>query len=189
MVWVYAGSGNVAALESRRGKCYVRDPASQTAPPRKGLAVSRSASEKSLAAISARVHPRCVVCSRDHPGGLRLEFACLPGGGVRATFACAPEYEGYGGYVHGGIVSSLLDGAMTNALFAAGHVALTAELTVRFLEPLRLGVPATVEGRVERSRTRLHETTAEVVQEGRAKATARARFLRHPGHHETEAGS
>lgn len=133
-----------------------------------------------LAALRARVHPDCMVCNGRDSGGLDLEFVLAPDGGVRAGFACAPAYTGYPGYVHGGIVSSLLDGAMTNALFAAGCAALTAELTVRFLEPLRVGEPAEVAGRVVRSRSRLHETEAEVVQDGRTKATARAKFIPHP---------
>ncbi len=128
----------------------------------------------------SRVHAECVVCSPDKANGLKLTFVRLADGGVHTEFPCGAEFEGYPGYVHGGIVSSLLDGAMTNALFAAGHVALTAELTVRFLEPLLVGEAATVEGRVERARPRLQLTTAAVVQGGRTKATARAKFIRHP---------
>lgn len=142
--------------------------------------MSRPDPDERLRATAVRVHPDCIVCGRDRAGGLQLAFASLPTGGVRAEFPCPAAYTGYPGYVHGGIVSSLLDGAMTNALFAAGQVAVTAELTVRFLEPLLVGEPATVEGRVVRSRTRLHETTAEVVQGGRTKATARGKFIPHP---------
>jgi acyl-coenzyme A thioesterase PaaI-like protein len=34
--------------------------------------------------------------------------------------------------LHGGVISSILDGTMTNCLFAHGTVAVTAELRVRF---------------------------------------------------------
>jgi len=136
--------------------------------------------DTALEATRSRAHGDCVVCSGDHPGGLRLRFACDGEGGVEATFACDRIWEGYPDTVHGGIVSSLLDGAMTNCLFAAGQVALTAELTVRFREPLRVGTPAKVRAWIERSHPRLQTLAAEVVQDGRIKATAVAKFIRHP---------
>lgn len=129
----------------------------------------------------ARVHPDCVVCSPDNPHGLQLVFAPAPDGGVQAEFACADRYVGYPGYVQGGIVAALLDGAMTNTLFARGQAALTAEMTVRYLEPLLIGRPALVQARLERAGTRLQVLTAEVVQEGRTKASARGKFIPHPG--------
>ncbi len=129
----------------------------------------------------ARVHPDCVVCSPDNPDGLQLAFTPTADGGMQADFACAEKYTGYPGYVQGGIVAALLDGAMTNTLFAGGQVALTAELTVRYLEPLLIGRPATVRARLERAGTRLQVLTAEVLQEGRAKASARGKFIPHPG--------
>lgn len=130
--------------------------------------------------IRARVHPDCVVCSPDHPDGLRLDFTCLPDGTVEASFACDARWTGYPGYVQGGIVSSLLDGALTNCLFAHGHVSLTAELVVRFQGPLLVGQPAVVRARIERDRPRLQLVTAEVEQGGEVKATGTAKFLPHP---------
>jgi acyl-coenzyme A thioesterase PaaI-like protein len=39
---------------------------------------------------------------------------------VRATFECDHTFEGYPGMVHGGVISSILDGAMGNCMFAHG---------------------------------------------------------------------
>ena len=142
--------------------------------------------DRQLEATRSYAHPDCIVCSPDHPDGLNLAFACLPDGGVEATFACEAHWTGYPGYVQGGIVSSLLDGALTNCLFAHGRVSLTAELTVRFLGPLLVGEPAEVRARLERDRPRLQVLTAEVEQGGEVKATARAKFLPHP---ELQAGT
>lgn len=139
-----------------------------------------TANDRRMAATRDYAHPDCVVCSPDHPDGLNLVFSCLPDGSVEAPFACDARWTGYPGYVQGGIVSSLLDGALTNCLFAHGRVSLTAELAVRFLGPLLVGEPAVVRARMERDRPRLQVLIAEVEQGGEVRATARAKFLPHP---------
>ena len=67
-----------------------------------------------MAAIRQRTHGNCVVCSPSNQRGLGLDFGLSPDGGVEATFACDKVFEGYTDFVHGGVISSLLDGAMTN---------------------------------------------------------------------------
>jgi acyl-coenzyme A thioesterase PaaI-like protein len=102
------------------------------------------------------------------------------GPGVEAIFPCDPAFEGYAGQLHGGVVCSLLDGAMVHCLFQTGRTAYTAELTVRFRGTVVTGTAALVRGRIERSRGRLHFTAAELVQDGDVKAVARAKFLEAP---------
>jgi acyl-coenzyme A thioesterase PaaI-like protein len=63
--------------------------------------------------------------------GLRLKCRLSADGSVQATFDCNGTYEGYANILHGGVASALLDGAMTNCLFAHGHPGVTAEITVR----------------------------------------------------------
>jgi len=124
-------------------------------------------------------HPACFVCAPQHSTGLCLRFTREPDGSVAAPFECDGTYEGYPGMVHGGIVSSLLDGAMTNCLFAQGEVAVTADLHVRFRYPLRLGRRALVRARMTRACPPLFILTAEVAQDGQVKATAVGKFMRH----------
>ena len=89
-----------------------------------------------LPSTRARFHPRCVVCSPEHPLGLAQEYILQPDGSVEATFVGSERFEGYSGLLHGGMTAALLDGAMTNRLFARGVQALTAELTVRYRHPV-----------------------------------------------------
>jgi acyl-coenzyme A thioesterase PaaI-like protein len=132
--------------------------------------------------MSDRLHPNCVVCSTTNRRGLAVQF--VPSNGVRAaveaTFDCDAAFQGYEDLVHGGIVCSLLDGAMANCLFRFGRVAHTATLTVRFRHPVLVGRPATVRGWIERTRGRLHLTAAELVQDGQVKAQASAKFVAAP---------
>jgi uncharacterized protein (TIGR00369 family) len=91
-------------------------------------------------------HAHCMVCgsSENNPDSLELVFSQHPDGSVSAPFVVSPKHQGYTGLLHGGMTSTLLDAAMTHCLFMQGIKALTAELTVRFLAPIRLGQTLTV---------------------------------------------
>lgn len=123
------------------------------------------------------VHPRCVVCSHAQPGGLGLRFEPNPDGSVRARFDCAARHEGYPGMVHGGVISMLLDGAMTNCLFHHGRPSVTAEMRVRFRHPVALERHAVVEARIVERRGSVHRMAATLTQDGIIKATATAVFM------------
>jgi acyl-coenzyme A thioesterase PaaI-like protein len=89
-------------------------------------------------------------------------------------------FEGYPDMLHGGIICALLDGAMTNCLFAHGHAAVTAELKVRFRHPVVTKRPARVRAWIAKTFHPLHEMVAELVQEEQVMATARAKFVERP---------
>lgn len=57
-------------------------------------------------------------------------------GGVNALFKAESLWQGYQGVLHGGMISTLLDAAMTHCLFHQGIEAVTADLQVRFLKPV-----------------------------------------------------
>jgi len=120
------------------------------------------------------------VCGRAAGCGLGLRFALRDDGGVEARFACEAQFRGYEGLLHGGVTSSLLDGAMTNCLFAHGIVAVTAEISVRFRHPVALGRPLVVSAHVTRSQALLHIVQAQVVQAGQVKAVATGKFMERP---------
>ena len=124
-----------------------------------------------------RVHPHCVVCNPANPAGLGTEFTLQPDGSVTAEFLGGAVFEGYPGLLHGGVTAALLDGAMTNCLFAHGIEALTAELTVRYRHPVDVRGSIAVRARLTESRGDLHLLRAELRQEGQVKATALGKFI------------
>lgn len=132
--------------------------------------------QNTLESTRRREHPTCWVCGTGSEG-LGVEFRPEGDDRVVATFDCDPRYSGYQGFVHGGVVSSLLDGAMTSVLMARGKTSLTADLQVRFLEPVVVGQPAIVRAWLRHSRRRLSLLEAEIRQGTHLRATARARFL------------
>jgi len=131
-------------------------------------------------ATRSRRHPDCWVCAPSHERGLAIRFEAGEAGAIEGTFLCSEEFMGYPGYLHGGVVSSLLDGAMTNCLMARGTPGLTARLEIRFLKPVLIGKPVTVRGWWEKSRGPLHLLAAELSQDGKVLATAAGRFMEYP---------
>lgn len=134
-------------------------------------------SQTQLRTNRANDHPFCIVCSQSNPLGLGLEFTVNADGSVSASFLGHPGLEGFHGFMHGGIIASLLDGAMTNCLFAHGHSAVTAELKVRYREPVLIGEKALIRACITRSWPPYHLLKAELQQQGCLKATASATFV------------
>ncbi len=130
--------------------------------------------------ISPWPHPNCFVCSANNEHGLNLEFTPSEDGGVSASFTCSKKYEGYPGVIHGGIISSIVDGAMTNCLFIRGVVAVTADLNVRFRWPVFIDKKATVKAEVRRNDSPLYVVEARIIQEGKVRITATGKFLEKP---------
>ena len=137
-------------------------------------------SQGGLQAIRAQVHSKCVVCSLSNRRSLCLKFAASDDGGVQACFDCGESFEGYAGMLHGGVIASLVDGAMTNCMFVHGLPAITAELNVRFRHPVVINQVAVVRAWIERSSPPLHLLKAEILQDGQLKAAASGKFMEQP---------
>lgn len=122
-------------------------------------------------------HRECFICGPENPHGLAVRF--LPhGSGVQAEYTVPSAYQGYPGVVQGGIVSALLDSAMTNCLGAQGVEAMTARLEVRFHHPVKTGTPLRVEADWEGGRGKIYRLTAVIEQEKQIKASASGVFLK-----------
>ena len=148
------------------------------------LTTSADASQGLLKTARAKAHPFCLVCSQSNPMGLGLEFTVHDDGSVSASFLGHPALEGFQGFLHGGMIASLLDGAMTNCLFAHGHAAMTGELKVRYREPVIIGEEMLIRAWIAQSASRLHVLEAELKQGDCIKATASAKFVeRHERDH------
>ena len=72
---------------------------------------------------------------------------------------------------------SLLDGAMTNCLFAHGQQGITGELKVRFRHPVVINRMAIVRAWIDRSTPPFHVLQAELIQDEWLKAKATGKFV------------
>lgn len=122
-------------------------------------------------------HAGCFLCGKDNPYGLRLDFHLRDDGAVEAKFSGAGKLQGYEGILHGGIISSLLDSAMANCLFAHGIVALTAEIRVRFRHPVKAESPLVVSAKICGSIGALYTLDARILQYGKDAARGYGKFI------------
>ncbi len=125
----------------------------------------------------------CFGCGALNPIGLHLRFYALADGeGVWAPWLPTVEYEGYGGMIHGGIISTLMDEILAWSLYSRDTWAVTARLNTTFRHPVRVGEPVRLVGRVVRDRGRLIELHGEIRRESddTLLAEAEATFMRVP---------
>ena len=132
---------------------------------------------QSLEVMRERHHRACLICGDCNPEGLGITFDVCRGGGVEAEVVCGEHREGYADHLHGGMIASLLDGAMTNCLFSHGIAAVTGELTVRVLLPVEAVTLVRIYAWVDESSPPLYRLKSELRQHGRLKARGRAKFV------------
>jgi len=99
----------------------------------------------------------CFVCGLENPLGLRLAFYEDDDGSAMCQFTPRQEYQGYPGWLHGGITTALLDEVLGRAAIARDLWVATAKLKVRYRQPI------TVRGKLTRVRSRAVEAREEVL--------------------------
>ena len=106
-------------------------------------------------------YPHCFVCGDQNVHGLKAKFF-YDGEKAFTEVIADGSFEGYHGIYHGGIIATLLDEVMIKAILAQEVIAVTVELTVRFLAPVTIGDKLIFTGRITRSKGRLYVTEGEV---------------------------
>ncbi len=129
----------------------------------------------------------CFVCGETNPLGLKLRFH-VDGELVCADALIDPHLEGFPGYVHGGIITALLDETAGWACSAAtGTLYYTVELSVRFKRPVPGGEPITVKGRFLGNERRLAQGEAWIEgDDGQVLASAEGLFYPLPRQRQQE---
>lgn len=123
-------------------------------------------------------HQSCVICGdKQQAHDLGLRFSCIEDGSVSAEFTPTVNVQGYQGVMHGGMICSLLDAAMTNCLFSLGVNAMTADLQVRFMHPIPLNKTIMIHGRLLQKRRGIYLMSSHIESENQKLATANAKFL------------
>lgn len=119
----------------------------------------------------------CFVCGSD-VRGLHWRFSG-DASQVRAQGSVPEPYQGFQGVVHGGILAGILDDAMWHVIHQKDDLyPMTAELTVRYLQPVAINQPLVVTGQIISYRRRLMEAEASITDEsGQILVRARGRFM------------
>jgi acyl-coenzyme A thioesterase PaaI-like protein len=120
---------------------------------------------------------RCFGCGLDNPSGLRVRYF-TEGEQVVAEFEPQPGHEGFPGYVHGGIIYTLLDEVLSRTAVLAGRWSRTGRMDVRYRTVAPLGERYVARAWVERWRGRSLAAAGEVRgADGRLVAEARGLFF------------
>jgi len=126
---------------------------------------------------SGEAFRRCFGCGTENPIGLRLAFQRVDGG-ARAEFQPRPEYQGWDGMLHGGILLTMLDEALAYATIFAVGPTLTAEMTARFRRPAPLDTSYELLGRVVDQRHGVIRARATIADaQGLVIAEAEGKFM------------
>lgn len=109
---------------------------------------------------------------------LGLSFQSSGHNAVVAACQARTQWQGYAGVLHGGMISTLLDAAMTHCLFRQGIEAMTASLKIRFHEPVPCNARLEIRASLEKRRRHVYFLNAEILSFGRLYARAEASFMR-----------
>lgn len=120
----------------------------------------------------------CFGCGSANPSGLQLAFTAVEADSVISTVTISANFDGHPGYLHGGIIATLLDEAMSKAVRRRGITAMTRKIEIEYLRPVPSGVPVRLEGRLVHSEERKNWTEAKVLNEkGKVLAEAKGLFI------------
>lgn len=103
----------------------------------------------------------CFGCGSQNPIGLKLKFQ-RDISGSRAEFTATEHYQGWPGYLHGGIAGLLLDEVMSNAAAAGGVPCVTAKYETRLKKLIPINQPLTISARITRRTRKVIECVSEI---------------------------
>ena len=121
------------------------------------------ATSENLTPLAHAAQNRCFGCGQANPTGLHLEFLLAEDSSVVCLASVPDTFEGPPGYLHGGIIATLLDEAMSKSVRARGFTAMTRHMEVDYLRPVPSSTPIRLEGHVTRNEGRKHWTEARIL--------------------------
>ena len=121
----------------------------------------------------------CFGCGGANPRGMKLTFELDEAAQrVRGAFRIGAEYQGGPGFVHGGIIATLLDEVMGKVNRFRKVRAVTAELQVEYLRPVPVEHELVLEGwEVEKKGRSLFHAGEIRSAEGAVLARGKGRFV------------
>jgi uncharacterized protein (TIGR00369 family) len=123
-------------------------------------------------------HPNCFACGSENGAGLGLKFHKEEDGSVLGDFFADRKFESYSGIVHGGIIATLLDSAITHCLFVKGIPAVTGRLSIKYSIPIRTGSVVRLEAKVVNTFRKIFILEGKALVNGKKAASAVAKCVR-----------
>jgi acyl-coenzyme A thioesterase PaaI-like protein len=121
-------------------------------------------------------HTNCFACGSNNGIGFGLKFYKHEDGTILGNFFADPKFEGYSGIIHGGIVVTLLDSAMTHCLLMKDIPALTGRLSIKYSTPIRTGTVVKLEARIVDQFHGMFILEGKALVDGKRVASAEAKY-------------
>ena len=118
-----------------------------------------------LTPLAHTAQNRCFGCGPANPIGLHLDFMLAEDGHVVCDAVICADFEGPKGYVHGGMIATLLDETMSKAVRSHGVVGMTRHLEVDYLRPVPSKSSIRLEAWLTHAEGRKHWARARIVHE------------------------
>ncbi|MGE5397614.1 MAG: PaaI family thioesterase [Chitinophagales bacterium] len=126
----------------------------------------------------------CFLCGRENDRGLKMTwYSDREKGQVWSKVTIPSYFNGYPGFVHGGIIAALLDETSGRAILLEGedNLFVTAKLEVTYRKPTPTDQPLTVVGWIVKGNSTRAQVEGEIrLEDGTVTAQARAIVLRPP---------
>jgi acyl-coenzyme A thioesterase PaaI-like protein len=103
----------------------------------------------------------CFGCGQDNPIGLQLKFQ-RDAHGTRCEFTGSEKYQGWPGYLHGGIVGCLLDEVMSNTASTGGVRCVTAKYETRLKKLIPIHEPLLITAHITRRTRKVIECVSQM---------------------------
>jgi uncharacterized protein (TIGR00369 family) len=130
---------------------------------------------KKLLPLQHGTQNHCFGCGQANRTGLRLKFFVDDEQQIVCPVRVPLRFEGPPGHVHGGVIATLLDEAMSKANRQFGVVAMTRQMEVEYLRPVPLMTPLSLtanhvsaDGRQHRCQAQITDESSTVLARGKA---------------------
>lgn len=124
----------------------------------------------------------CFICGMKNGAGVKVAFYEQEDNTILARFTGQEVHQGYPGRFHGGVLAGILDETLGRAIrLEHGDEVwgVTAELTLRYRQPVPLGVELTAVGRITAEKSRLFEGQGELfLPDGSVAVEAHGKFVK-----------
>ncbi|MFY9801888.1 MAG: PaaI family thioesterase [Candidatus Acidiferrales bacterium] len=122
---------------------------------------------------------KCFGCGGSNPRGMQLTFEQDDSANrIHGAFRLGSEYQGGAGFIHGGIIATVLDEVMGKVCRFRNARAVTAELNIEYLKPVPVDADLLIEGHEIAMNGRNIHIAGEIRnQAGQLLARGRGRFV------------
>ena len=125
----------------------------------------------------------CLICGINNKFGVKASFYNMEDGSVGGLFTFLPEHQSYPDSVHGGMISTMIDGLAGRALWVTqpDKIAVTIDLSVKYRKPVPYGVRLIGKGVITEMLSRAYTAKCAIMdKDGNVLADGTARYFMIP---------